>query len=635
MSNDGNQTKPLIGQKIGPVSGNETEVATEAEPVLRAELQAQVASLPDKPGVYLMRDQAGKIIYVGKAINLKNRVRSYFQLRGLSPKTAALVARIVSFETIVTASEIEALILECNLIKKHRPHYNISLRDDKTYPFIKVTLNEEYPRVFATRRLEKDGARYYGPYAGAGAMHETISLLKKLFPLRSCRVLDSRRPCLEYHINRCLAPCAGLVDPAAYQEMVKTVCLFLEGRSAEVEKDLKQRMLAASEAMKFEQAARLRDQLAAVRQVMEKQNIVTGAGDQDVLGLARQGRQSCVQVFFVRSGKMIGRDHFMLSGGEDDETGEILTAFVKQYYSASSFIPREILLPVSLPENDLLTAWLSERKSGPVHLLTPQRGSKRELIQLAAENAAEVLRQRCERDAARLGKRTLGLQELADRLSLPVPPRRIECFDISHIQGAETVASMVVFTDGEPDKSEYRRFKLKTVEGSPDDFASMQEVTLRRYREAAEPLPDLIVIDGGKGQLSSALEVIRGVGLAEIPVIGLAKEFEHIFRENISEPLILPRHSEALRMIQQIRDEAHRFAVSYHRKLRAKRNLVSVLDHVPGIGAKRRQALWKHFSAIDRIRSASVEELSAAPGMNRPAAEAVWRFFRAEFTRKP
>ena len=596
----------------------------------REELTAQVALLPDKPGVYLMRDAAGKIIYVGKAVNLKNRVRSYFQLRGLSPKTEALVARITQFETIVTATEMEALILECNLIKKHRPRYNISLRDDKSYPFVKVTLNEEFPRVYATRRVEKDGAKYYGPYASAGAMHETLALLRRLFPLRSCRTMESRRPCLEFHINRCMAPCAGLIDAVTYREMVKTVCLFLEGRSADVEKDLKRRMLAAADEMKFELAGRLRDQLAAVRQVVEKQNIVTGAGDQDVLGLARSGGQSCVQVFFVRSGKMIGRDRFLLSGGEAESDGEVLAAFVKQYYNESSFIPREILTPSTLPETELLSAWLSERKAAAVHLLTPQRGTKRELVQLAGDNAAEALRQRSEREAGLADKRSAAVQELADRLGLAALPERIECFDISHIQGAETVASMVVFTGGEPDKSEYRRFKLKTVEGSPDDFASMQEVTLRRYREAKEPLPDLIVIDGGKGQLSSALEVIRGVGLADIPVIGLAKEFEQIFRENISEPLVLPRHSEALRLVQQIRDEAHRFAVSYHRKLRSKRNLVSVLDHVRGIGAKRRQALWKHFNTIERIRNASVEELTAAPGMNLPAAQAVFRFFRPE-----
>ena len=596
----------------------------------KAELTAQVALLPDKPGVYLMRDQAGKIIYVGKAVNLKNRVRSYFQQRGLSAKTEALVARIASFETIVTATEMEALILECNLIKKHRPRYNISLRDDKTYPFIKVTLNEAFPRVYATRRLEKDGAKYYGPYASVGAMHETIALLKKLFPLRSCRSMEAQRPCLEYHIKRCLAPCAGLVDQESYLAMVRTVCLFLEGRSADVEKDLKRRMLAAAEDLKFELAGRLRDQLAAVRQVMEKQNIVTGAGDQDVLGLARLGSQSCVQVFFIRSGKMVGRDRFMLSGGDNETDGDVLAAFVKQYYNEAAFIAREILTPVVLPESELLASWLSERKGGAVHLLTPQRGSKRDLVQLAADNAVEYLRQRNERDAVKHGKSTAAMEELAQRLSLARLPKRIECFDISHIQGAETVASMVVFTGGEPDKAEYRRFKLRTVEGSPDDFASMQEVTLRRYREAAEPLPDLIVIDGGKGQLSSALEVIRGVGLSDIPVIGLAKEFEHIFRENISEPLILPRHSEALRLIQQIRDEAHRFAVTYHRKLRAKRNLVSVLDHIKGIGAKRRQALWKHFGALEKMRAASVEDLAAAPGMNVTAATAVWQLFHVQ-----
>lgn len=597
---------------------------------LRGELLEQVALLPDKPGVYLMRDTAGKIIYVGKAVNLKNRVRSYFQQRGLSPKTEALVARICSFETIITASEMEALILECNLIKKHHPRYNISLRDDKSYPFIKVTWHEEYPRVYATRRLDKDGSKYYGPYASAGAMHETLELLKRLFPLRSCRSMEARRPCLEYHINRCLAPCAGKVEIAAYRDMVKTVCLFLEGRSADVERDLKKRMQAASDEMKFEMAARLRDQLAAVRNVTEKQNIVTGAGDQDVLGLARLGGQSCVQVFFVRSGKMVGRDHFLLNGGEAEEDCDILGAFVKQYYNEASFVPREILTPLELPEPELLLRWLADLKTAAVQLATPKRGTRRELVELASANAAEVLRQRSERELDKSMKRREALQELADRLELDVFPKRIECFDISHIQGAETVASMVVFTDGAPDKAEYRRFKLKTVEGTPDDFASMQEVTLRRYREAAEPLPDLIVIDGGKGQLSSALEVIRGVGLSEIPVIGLAKEFEQIFREGISEPLALARHSPALHLMQQLRDEAHRFAITYHRKLRSKRNMVSVLDNIRGIGAKRRQALWKHFGTIDRIRKAGQAELAEAEGMTLPAAKAVWLFFHPD-----
>lgn len=597
---------------------------------LRAELLQQVGLLPEKPGVYLMRDVSGKIIYVGKAVNLKNRVRSYFQQRGLAPKTEALVAKIKSLETIITSSEMEALILECNLIKKHKPRYNVSLRDDKSYPFVKVTWGEEFPRVFSTRRVDKDGAKYYGPYASAGSMHETLNLLKKLFPLRSCRTMEAGRPCLEFHIHRCLAPCAGKVDSAAYREMVATVCLFLEGRSAAVEKELKRRMAAASEQLNFELAAQLRDQLAAVHNVTEKQNIVTGSSDQDVLGMARLGGLSCVQVFFIRSGKLVGRDHFLLSGGDTEQDEEILAAFVKQYYNEASFVPREILLPVNLPETDLLTRWLAERKGSAVSLVAPQRGSKKELVELASGNAAEVLRQRNEREQAREGQRTEALHELKERLQLAKLPRRIECFDISHIQGAETVASMVVFTGGVPDKSEYRRFKLKTVEGVPDDFASMQEVTLRRYREAAEPLPDLIVIDGGKGQLSSALEVIRGLGLAEIPVIGLAKEFEQIFRENQPEPLCLPRHSAALQLMQQIRDEAHRFAVTYHRKLRSKRNLISILDNIYGIGAKRRQAIWKHFGTLERIRKASRDELAAAPGLTETAAAAVYRYFHPD-----
>ena len=586
--------------------------------------------LPEKPGVYLMKDAAGKVIYVGKAVNLKNRVRSYFQPRGLSPKTEALMAKVGAFETIITDSEMEALILECNLIKKFRPRYNISLRDDKTYPFIKVTVQEEFPRVYATRRVEKDKARYFGPYASAGAMHETIALLKKLFPLRSCRVLDARRPCLEYHIQRCLAPCSGLVDAATYRKMVDNVCLFLEGRSDDVEKDLKKRMSAAAADLQFELAARLRDQLMAVRQVTEKQLAVTHAGDLDVLGLARMGRQACIQVFFVRSGKIVGRDHYLLAGEGGEEDAELVAAFIKHYYDEALFIPREILCPTMPQEEELLMEWLGNKKGSVVKLLQPQRGTRRELVRLAADNAADVLRQRQEQEIIREGKRRDGLVELAEKLFLADWPRRIECFDISHIQGAETVASMVVFTDGEPDKSQYRRYRLKSVEGTPDDFAAMQEVTLRRYRELQEPLPDLIVIDGGKGQLSSALEVIRGVGLVGTPVIGLAKEFEHIFRENISEPLILPRHSAALRLIQRIRDEAHRFAVGYHRKLRSKRNLVSVLDHVSGIGPKRRQALWRHFGSLERIRNASVEELASIDGMNIRSAEAVHQFFRQQ-----
>lgn len=597
---------------------------------MASELAEKLSHLPDKPGVYLMKDSHGRIIYVGKAVNLKNRVRSYFQTsRGHSPKTLALVARIADLEIIVTASEIEALILECNLIKKHRPKYNISLRDDKSFPYVKVTVNEPFPQVYVTRRVVKDGARYFGPYTDAGAVHETIALVRRLFPLRTCRKLDAPRPCLQHHIKRCLAPCAGKVDEQTYGEMIKAVLLLLEGRSDDVVKELKRRMAAAADQLAFEQAARLRDQLAAVEKVIEKQNIVTGAGDQDVIGLARSAAGTCAQVFFIRSGKMVGREHFLLTGGEDEEDEAALAAFVKQYYSQAAFIPREVLLPLALPEQELLAEWLSGAKGGRVRVEAPKRGTKRDLVVMAADNAALVLKEQADRLAADTARTVGAVAELAGYLGLAAPPARIECYDISHIQGAETVASMVVFEDGAADKDEYRRYKLRTVEGKPDDFKSMAEVIERRFTGAAAagPPPGLVIIDGGKGQLNAALAVIRGLGLS-VPVVGLAKEFEHIFREGESEPLILPRNSQALFLVQRIRDEAHRFAITYHRKLRARRNLVSVLDHVPGIGPARRKALWEHFGSMAKIKAAAVEELAAAPGMTRPAAEAVYAFFR-------
>jgi excinuclease ABC, C subunit len=592
------------------------------------ELAEKLSHLPDKPGVYLMKDGHGRIIYVGKAVNLKNRVRSYFQTsRGHSPKTLALVARIADLEFIVTASEVEALILECNLIKKHRPKYNISLRDDKSYPYVKVTVNEPFPQVFITRRVVRDGARYFGPYTNAGAVHETLALLRRLFPLRTCRKLDAPRPCLQYHIKRCLAPCTGKVDEKAYGEMIQAVLLLLEGRSDAVVKELRRRMAAAAGRLEFERAARLRDQVAAVEKVVEKQNIVTGAGDQDAIGLARSPAGTCAQVFFIRSGKLVGREHFLLNGSDDEEDAAILAAFVKQYYSQAAFIPREVLLPMALAELELLSEWLSGVKSGRVRVEVPKRGTKHDLVVMAAANAAIVLEEQAVRLAADAERTAGAVAELAGYLELAEPPARIECFDISHIQGSETVASMVVFEDGAANKNEYRRYKLKTVEGKPDDFRSMAEVVERRFRDTEGPLPGLVIIDGGKGQLNAALAVIRGLGLA-VPAVGLAKEFEHIFREGESEPLILPRNSQALFLVQRIRDEAHRFAITYHRKLRARRNLVSVLDHVPGIGPVRRKALWAHFGALARIRTATVEELAAVPGMTTAAAEAVYGFFR-------
>lgn len=591
--------------------------------------------LPDSPGVYIMKDDHGKIIYVGKAIVLKNRVRQYFQSsRNHTPKVRAMVSHIADVETIMTANEVESLILEANLIKKHRPRYNIRLKDDKSYPYVKVTVQEDFPRVFITRRVLRDGARYFGPYTNVTALRDSLKLLRRLFPLRTCRTMPER-PCLEYHIKRCLAPCVGKVEAEDYRAMIRAVLLFLEGRTDDVERELEQRMNAAAEAYHFETAARLRDQLSAVRTAAERQNIVTGAGDQDAVGMARSAAGVCVQIFFIRGGKMIGREHFLLRGSEEESDADILRAFLEQYYNQATFVPREVLLPCAIEAAAQATieAWLAARKGGgKVALLTPQRGTKHDIVQMATGNAAKFLADE-ETRRSLLDEQTLGaVEELGRYLGLKHPPRRMECFDISHNQGQETVASMVVFEDGAPKKSDYRRFKIRSTEGKPDDFLSMREVTTRRYVGLPEEeLPDLIIIDGGKGQLSSALEIIRHTaGHKDVPVVGLAKQFELVFTEGNSEPVELPRRSQALYLIQRIRDEAHRFAITFHRKLRGKRNLVSVLDHIVGIGPKRRQSLRTHFGSLEKIKEATVEELAVAPGMNRTSAEAVRHFFDAQ-----
>ena len=591
--------------------------------------------LPDSPGVYLMKDARGKIIYVGKAIVLKNRVRQYFQSsRNQSPKVRAMVSHVVDFETIMTANEVESLILEANLIKKHRPRYNIRLKDDKSYPYVKVTVQEEYPRVFITRRVLRDGARYFGPYTNVTALRDSLKLLKRLFPLRTCRTMPDR-PCLEYHIKRCLAPCVGKVTEEDYRAMIRAVLLFLEGRTDDVERELEQRMQLAAEAYHFETAARLRDQLAAVRKAAERQNIVTGAGDQDAIGMARSAAGVCVQIFFIRGGKMIGREHFLLRGSEEESDADILRAFLEQYYNQATFVPREVLLPhvIDAAGQEIIERWLAEKKGGgKVSLLTPQRGTKRDIVVMATGNAEKYLTDE-ETRRSLADEQTIGaVEELGRYLGLRKPPYRMECFDISHNQGQETVASMVVFEGGQPKKSDYRRFKIKSAEGKPDDFLSMREVTTRRYVGLPdEELPDLIIIDGGKGQLSSALEIIRNeAGHRNVPVVGLAKQFELVFTEGSSEPVELPRRSQSLYLIQRIRDEAHRFAITFHRKLRGKRNLVSVLDHIVGVGPKRRQSLWSHFGTLDKIKAASIDELAAVPGMNRPSAEAVYYFFEAQ-----
>lgn len=592
-------------------------------------IEEKLALLPHNPGVYIMKDGKGKIIYVGKAISLKNRVTQYFrQNSSHSAKVRAMVARIEDFETILTGTEVEALILECNLIKKHRPKYNISLKDDKTYPYLKVTLQDTYPRVYITRRVQRDGGKYFGPYTNATALHETLKLLKRLFPIRSCKTMESKRPCLEYHIKRCLAPCADKISREEYMVMIDDIVMFLEGRTEHVEKSLEQRMLQAADKLEFEQAGRLRDQLLAVQKISEKQRIVTGVGDQDAIGMARSGIGVCVQIFYVRSGKMVGRDHFLLDGSDDETDEALLRAFLKQYYNQATFIPREILLPMEILEQELLEEWLEKQKNAKVILAVPKRGTKCDIVEMAIGNAKKAL----EDESARIKQteaQTIGaVLDLGKYLGLSRPPYRMECFDISHIQGSETVASMVVFEGGVPKKSDYRRFKIRSAEGKPDDFKSMREVTERRYGKADAEMPDLIIIDGGKGQLSSACEIIRGAGHITVPVVGLAKRFEEVYREGESDPVILPRSSQALYLIQRIRDEAHRFAITYHRKLRNKRNLVSILDNVEGIGPKRRKILLEHFGNIEKIKQASVAEMADLDGMNTPSAEAVYNYFQ-------
>ncbi len=595
-----------------------------------------LAVLPEKPGVYLMHDASGRVIYVGKAVVLKNRVRSYFRnLASHTPKVLAMVCKVEEFETIVTNSEVEALILECNLIKKYRPRYNISLKDDKTYPYLKVTVQEDFPRVFMTRRLSKDGAKYYGPYADVGAMYATLKLLKSIFPIRTCRKMNPDRPCLNYHIKKCLAPCGGLVSKQEYAGMIKSICMALDGHTVELERELKNRMQEAAENYAFEEAARLRDQLQAVQRLNEQQKAVThNGGDMDVLGLGQDMTGLCMQIFFIRKGKLIGRDNFFLP--DTGETPEAVTeAFVKQYYNDATFIPKEIVLPY-LPEEgeqQLIQLWLSGKAEHKVELIRPQRGLKKDLLQLAEENAIKLLEERLRKGALSLKDDEEAAEELQKALGFEGPLERMDCFDISHNQGAETVASMVVFRRGSISKKDYRHYKIESAEGKPDDFKSMQEVVHRRY-SSYEDLPTLVVIDGGKGQLNAALEIIRGLGLEDLHVVGLAKREEELFLPGQSESILLDRDSAALHLIQRIRDEAHRFAITYHRKRLRKHNLVSVLDHVEGIGPKRRQELWKQFKSLEAMKQASVEELAAVPGMNMTAAQNLYDFFKLDLTEK-
>ena len=588
----------------------------------------KVRNLTTQPGVYLWKNDRGQIIYVGKAVNLRNRVRSYVRHDAKrAPKVTAMMSHAADVETIVVANEMEALILENTLIKKHRPRYNIMLRDDKTYPYIKVTVQEDYPRVFMTRRVHRDGARYFGPFADAGAVHRVLKLIQRAFRIRSCRTMQADRPCLQYHLHHCDAPCVHYITKGEYGKLVEQAVDILEGRDTGVVRRLQEQMEAAAEEMEFEKAAMYRDQITAVRVIQEQQNITTvGGGDMDVLGFAGDAGQTCVQIYTIRQGRLMGRETFSLENSADETAAALTSAVLDQYYVDGVFVPKEIIVSAVEDKEDYERR-LTLQKGQNVALVIPQRGIKKKLLTMAEDNARVLLEQRRLQWQHDTDKTSGAVEALARVLDLPRLPERMECFDISHTQGIETVASMVVFEHGRPAKQEYRRFKLKTVQGKPDDFKSMAEIMGRRYGERDWPAPDLIVIDGGKGQLHAALPIIREAG-CEAPVISLAKRIEEVFVEGRSDSIILSHHTPELQLLQAIRDEAHRFAITYHRSLRGKRNLVSILDHIEGIGPKRRKALWGAFKNLDAMKAATVEELAAVPGMTRQAAENVYYFFR-------
>lgn len=613
------------------------------------DLQKKIENLPTKPGVYLYKNDQGEIIYVGKAINLRNRVRSYFrELKPEQAKTKALVRHIADMEYILADNELEALVLESNLIKKYRPKYNISLKDDKTYPYLKIT-NEDYPQVFVTRNISRDGARYFGPYPSVNELRNSLEMIRSIFPFRSCRqkVFTNERPCLNAHINRCYAPCVGRISKEEYNAMIDQIALFYEGKQDGLVKRLRQEMEQASENLEFEQAARLRDQLQGIEQIMTQQKAVLGSdGDEDVIAMARGLNQCCVQIFFVRGGKIVGRENYFLRGTDGSSRGEVIASFVKQFYLNCQFIPRTVLLETELEEQEVLEEWLSQKKESRVYLKVPKRGQARDLVELVGRNALEVLTKQ-ELEDNYQEQRTVGaLEQLQRELGLPQLPRRMECFDISNTQGTESVASMVVFVDGKPKKDQYRRFKIKTVEG-PNDVASMREVLQRRFSHGLEEqkqqkeqgteteggkftaFPDVIMMDGGRGQVNIALEVLQELQL-DIPVCGMVKDSRHrtrgLYYQNAE--VAMETNSESFLLITRMQDEAHRFAITYHRSLRGKRNLASILDDIPGVGEKRKKNLLKHFGSFTKIKEASVEELAEVEGIHHTVAEEIYSYLR-------
>lgn len=616
-------------------------------------IEEELKKLPDTPGVYIMHDARDAIIYIGKAVSLRKRVHQYFQAsHNEGIKKARMVKQIARFEYIITDSELEALVLECNLIKEHRPKYNTMLRDDKTYPYIRVTVGEDFPRVLFSRQQKKDKSRYFGPYTSAGAVKDTIELINKLYQLRTCnrslpKDTGKDRPCLNYHIHQCMAPCQGYISKEEYRKRVDAAVEFLNGNYAPMMKSLEEKMQEASERLEFEKAIEYRELLGSVKQIAQKQKIThTDGEDKDIVALAADDRDAVVQVFFIRDGKLIGRDHFYVKIGNEDSKGQILNTFLKQFYSGTPFIPKEIMLQQDIEEREVLAEWLSEKRGGKVYIRVPQKGMKEKLVELAKKNAQLVLSQDREKMKREEGRTIGALKEIEKLLGLE-GLNRVEAFDISNINGFETVGSMIVYEKGKPKRSDYRKFKLRSVTG-PDDYASMYEVLTRRFthgmkeREELEDkelskeygsftrFPDLIMMDGGKGQVNVALRVLEELGL-HIPVCGMVKDDNHrtrgLYYHNQEIPI--DRHGEGFKLITRIQDEAHRFAIEYHRSLRSKEQVHSVLDDIPGIGATRRKALMKSFQSLDGIRAADVETLAALPSMNQQAAQSVYEFFHS------
>ncbi len=614
-------------------------------------LEEELKKLPTKPGVYIMRDAHDTILYVGKAINLRNRVRSYFRENiGRGPMIDKMVTLIARFEYIVTDSELEALVLENNLIKEHSPKYNTLLKDDKTYPYIKVTLGEEFPRILFSREMKKDKSKYFGPYTSAAAVKDTIELLNKLYQLRTChrslpKEIGNERPCLNYHIKQCLGPCQGYIDKEQYRQQIAGAMEFLNGNYGPIQKDLEAKMLTAAENMEFEEAAKYRDLLNSVKQVSQKQKITdSDLEDKDVLALYQDEAEAVVQVFFIRGGKLIGREHYYMTHVSGQKKPQILEDFIKQFYAGTPFIPRELMLQYEIEDLELIEQWLTTRRGSRVYVKVPKIGTKEKLVELAAQNAKLILSQDKERLKREEGRTIGAVKEIADLLGLP-QIERMEAFDISNISGFENVGSMVVYEKGKPKKSDYRKFRIKTVSG-PDDYACMREVLTRRFlhgmeegKELAEQnidkvygsftkFPDLLLMDGGRGQVNIALAVLEELRI-NIPVCGMVKDDNHRTRGLYfnNEELPIDTRSEGFKLITRIQDEAHRFAIEYHRSLRSKDQVKSVLDDIPGVGPARRKALMRHFQSLEEIRNAEVEQLLEIPEMNRSVAEEIYRFF--------